>query len=303
MSRLVSGSSHDVRLGVLMVAVSALVWSFGGTIARYLVAPEPWAIVFWRSASGTAYLLGYMLFRYGMGGTRALFSGMGWAGLAVGCCFATGSASFVIALQHTSVANILLIQAGVPLMAALMAWGFFRERVSFGTGVAIAAVILGVGIMVSESFSGKVSPMGDSLAVLIAVTFAIATVITRRFSHVPMLPAVFLGTIIAGGVAAAMAGSLAVNPRDFGLLFLFGAFNLGFGLSMFALGARLIPAALAALVGTLETILAPIWVWLVHDEVPSSRTILGGAVVFLALLAHLLMEFRRQKVAALPLAG
>ena len=84
------------------------------------------------------------------------------------------------------------------------------------------------------------------------------------------------------------------------LLFAFGAVNLGLGLACFASGARLIPAAFAALLGTFEPVLGPIWVWLIHGEVPSARTIIGGAVVFVALLVHLGLEFRRQATPARP---
>jgi drug/metabolite transporter (DMT)-like permease len=79
-----------------------------------------------------------------------------------------------------------------------------------------------------------------------------------------------------------------------GFLFAFGVVNLGIGLALFATGARLIPAALAALLGTFEPILGPIWVWLIHSEVPSGRTIIGGAVVVTALLVHIGLEFKRQ---------
>ena len=124
---------------------------------------------------------------------------MGLPGVA-GCslCFAIASTSFVIALAYTTVANILLMQAGVPLIAALIAWVVFRETVAPSTWAAIAAVICGVAIMVSESFNGQVSPIGDGLALLIAFMFATATVITRRYAHVRMTPATCLGTIIAG---------------------------------------------------------------------------------------------------------
>jgi drug/metabolite transporter (DMT)-like permease len=159
---------------------------------------------------------------------------------------------------------------------------------------AIAAVICGVAIMVSESLNGQVSPIGDGLALLIAVVFSIATVITRRFAHVRMTPATCLGTIIAATFAAFQASGFAASGSDMALLFVFGAVNLGLGLAFFATGARLIPAAFAALLGTFETILGPIWVWLIHSEIPSSRTILGGAVVFIALLVHIGLEFKRQ---------
>lgn len=290
---------HDSRRGILLVAGSAIVWSFGGTISRYLEITDSWTVVFWRSIFAALFLLCFMLWRDGPRGTLALFKNMGKPGLGVALCFAIASTSFVIALAYTTVANILLMQAGVPLIAALITWILFHEKISASTWAAIAAVIAGVAIMVSDSFSGKVSPIGDGLALLISVAFAIATVITRRHAHVRMSPAVCLGVAIAAVVSGSLASGYFVTAADFAWLFAFGAVNLGLGLAMFVTGARLIPAALAALVGTLEPVLGPIWVWLVHDEVPSSRTLLGGSVVFAALIIHLLMDWRRQSRAAI----
>jgi drug/metabolite transporter (DMT)-like permease len=149
--------------------------------------------------------------------------------------------------------------------------------------------------MVSDSFGGKVSPIGDGLALLISVAFATATVITRRHSGVRMMPAVCLGVVMAACVSGTMATSFVVSATDYGLLFAFGALNLGLGLALFATGARLVPAALSALIGTLEPVSGPIWVWLVHSEVPTTRTLAGGMIVFTALVAHLLMEWQRQR--------
>jgi drug/metabolite transporter (DMT)-like permease len=282
------------RRGILLVAGSAIVWSFGGAIARFLEVDDSWAVVFWRSLFAAIFLLGFMLWRDGPRGTITLFKGMGLAGLGVALCFAIASSSFVVALAYTTVANILLMQAGVPLIAALLTWTLFREKISAATWAAIAAVIAGVAIMVSESFTGKVSPIGDGLALLISVMFAIATVITRRHAHVRMTPAVCLGTVFAACFASLLVGHYAVSASDLGWLVAFGALNLGLGLVMFTTGVRLLPAALAALVGTLEPVLGPIWVWLVHNEIPSGRTLLGGAVVFTALVIHLLMDWQRQ---------
>ena len=289
-----SDHAGNRRYGIFLVAGSAIVWSFGGAIARFLVVDDSWTVVFWRSIFAALFLLVFMLWRDGPRGTLALFKGMGLAGLGVALCFAVASTSFVIALAHTTVANILLMQAGVPLIAALLTWTLFREKISGATWAAIAAVIAGVAIMVSESFTGKVSPMGDGLALLISVLFAIATVITRRHAQVRMAPAVCLGTMIAVCTSGLLAGQYLVSTIDFGWLIAFGAINLGLGLAMFTTGARLIPAALAALVGTLEPVLGPIWVWLVHNEIPSGRTLIGGAVVFAALVIHLLIDWRRQ---------
>ncbi len=282
------------RRGALLVFGSAATWSFGGAIARFLQVSDSWVTVFWRSVFASAFLLAFMLIRNGPASTRQLFKVMGLPGLGVALCFATASTSFVVALSYTTVANVLLMQAGVPLIAALLGFLLFRERVNLATWIAIACVIAGVAIMVSSSLGGKVSPVGDGLALLIAVVFACATVITRRHADVAMMPAVCLGTLIAAVVSGSMAKGFAVSGTDLGLLFLFGAANLGLGMALFVSGARLLPSALAALIGTAEPVLGPIWVWLIQGEVPSARTLIGGSIVFAALVAHLGWQFHQQ---------
>lgn len=291
---------REERIGYLLVFLSALMWSLGGTIARFIAIDDSWTVVFWRSVWAAAFLIAFMAWRDGRRGTLKLFRDMGLPGFAVAVCFATASTCFVVALAYTKVANILLMQAGVPLLAALLSWLLFREKVSATTWAAIAGVIVGVAIMVSESLGGTVSPIGDGLALLIAFMFSIATVITRRFAQVRMTPATCLGTILAALFAASQAGQFAVSPGDMGFLFAFGVINLGVGLAFFATGARLVPAAVAALLGTFEPILGPIWVWLVHGEVPSARTVVGGVVVVAALLVHIGLELRRQSRPARP---
>lgn len=281
------------RRGALLVFGSAAIWSFGGAIARFLSVSDNWTIIFWRSAFAAVFLLGFMFRRDGLPGTWRLFSGMGWAGVGVGLCFATASTAFIVALSHTTVANILLMQAGAPLFAALLAFLLFRERVGAATWAAIGAVMAGVAVMVSDSLSGSVSPVGDGLALMIALAFALATVLTRRNAHVRMMPAACLGTLIMTVFGALLADSLVVGIADGAWLFVFGALNLALGMMMFVTGVRLLPAAVAALIGTAEPVLGPLWAWLVHGEVPVQRTLIGGAIVVLALVAHLAWQLRQ----------
>jgi drug/metabolite transporter (DMT)-like permease len=289
----ISISAREERTGYLLVFLSALCWSLGGVIARFIEAPDPWTIVFWRSFWAALFLLGFMLWRDGPRGTLRLFLGMGLPGLVVACCLTVSTSFFILALAHTTVANILLVQAGGPLIAALLSFVVLGVRVSAATWAAIAAVIVGVGVMVSGSFGGGVSLVGDGLALVIVFAFSIATVMMRRFSHVRMTPATCLGVIIAAALAASQAATLKVSPVDMGFLFAFGAINLGLALAFFATGARLIAPAYTALLATFETLLGPVWVWLVHGEVPAGRTILGGGIVFAALLVHIGLEVRR----------
>lgn len=289
-----SATHSDLTRGVVLVAAAAIVWSFGGVVARYLHVTDSWVIVFWRSAFAAAFLLSFMLVRDGPRGTMALLSQIGLPSIGVALCFVVASTSFIVALAHTTVANILLIQAGAPLFAALITWALFGEWISRSTWAAIAAVIVGIAVMVSGSFTGRVSPIGDGLALAISLAMAIATVITRRHAHVRMTPAVFLAMLIACTISASMSPPQWVDRTDIGLLFAFGALNLGLGLALFVTGARLIPAALGGLVGSIEPVLGPLWVWLVHGETPGPRTLLGGALVLAALLSHLAFEWFRQ---------
>jgi drug/metabolite transporter (DMT)-like permease len=124
--------------------------AFGGAIARYLSVTDSWTAIFWRSLCAGLFLLGFMLWREGRGGTAKLFRAMGWAGIWVGVCFATASTCFVVALGYTTVANILLMQAGAPLFAALAgAQCCFASASGCPPGWPLLAVIAGVGIMVS----------------------------------------------------------------------------------------------------------------------------------------------------------
>lgn len=281
--------------GLLMVFGSAAVWSIGGTIVRFISIEDSWTIVFWRGIWATSFLLGFLLVRDGMQGSWRLFCDMGKPGLAVAVCFALASTAYVVALAYTTVANVLLVQAGVPLLAALTGWILFGERIGVATWVAIAAVITGVTVMISESFTGQASPIGAVLAVVVALAVTGSTVLTRRFSHVRMTPACCLGMALTVLVAAPQAGGFATSGVDMALLFAFGAINLGVGMALFATGVRLVPATVAALIGTLEPVLGPIGVWLVHDETPSMRVILGGTIVMGGLVGHLAWQYLAQR--------
>lgn len=280
--------------GIALVLGSAIAWSFGGTIARFLTVQDSWAIVFWRCLFAGLFLLGFMALRDGPKKTLELFRQMGWPGIVVGLGFATASTCFVLAIAYTTIANVVLIQAAVPLFAALFAWLLFREAVSRVTWAAIAAVIIGVAVMVSGSVTGDVSPIGNGLALMIAIVFAVTTVVTRRYPHVRMTPAACFGSIAAAAIGAAQAQTLAVTSPDLARLFAFGALNLGFGMALFVTGARMIPAALAALLGTAETMLGPLWVAIFHGEIPEIRTIVGGIIILAALVIYLAFELRRQ---------
>ena len=312
-------SEAQERLGAMLVFASAVAWSFGGAIARYLTIADSWTIVFWRCLFAGLFLLGFLLWRDGPKETLRLYRNMGVPGLAVAFGFAVASSCFVIAISYTTVANVVLIQAGVPLLAALMAWIVYREQVALTTWFAIIAVIAGVAIMVAGAplldwfdnrlgvgfiDSGAVSPdlvangdkawIGNALAMMIACVFAMVTVVTRRYQGVRQTPGASAGCFAAALFASTQASSLQVSGGELGILVVFGALNLGLGMVLFVTGARLIPSAFAALLGTAETMLGPVWVAIFHDEIPGIETVVGGLIVLAALIFYLSRALRKK---------
>lgn len=280
------------RKGTLLVVAAAICWSLGGLIARQITT-EAWVTVGWRGAIAAIALLLFLLIRDGRQ-TWSHFRNMGPGGIGVAICFASASISFVIALQHATVALILVVQSTAPLVAGLLAWIWMRESLGWPRILAMAVALSGIILMVSKA-EGHADMLGMVLSGVIAVSFAVATVLTRRYSHVRMTPATCLGTAIMGVIGFTMAGAeaLEVSSSDLFYLFLFGAVQLAIGLILFTFGARLIPAAEAALISLVETVLGAFWVFLFLGENPGVYALYGGALVLGAVAGNTLYDQRR----------
>jgi len=280
------------RAGIALVAAAAIVWSTGGLLGR-MVETDPATKLFLRSGFAFIALLIYVAIRH-RGQVIKAFRDLGWGGVIVGCCFATASSCFIFALERTTVANILFIQAAAPFFAGLLAWLLMRERVSGRAWLAMAIALAGIGIMVIDSI-GRGDFVGDLLSIVMMLAFAGAVAVTRRHREIRMTPAACLGAFIAACVALPMATPATLSAGDVGILALFGAGQLALGLVMFTAGARLMPAAEVALISNLETVLGPVWVWLVFTERPSDYAIVGGVLVLGTLIVHTLMDLRQER--------
>ena len=283
-----------------MVAGAAIVWSTGGLIVRHVDA-DAWTIVFWRGLFASLTLLLYLGVRDGRN-MFALFRGLGWGGLGVAVCFGTASLSFVIALQHTSVAIILFVQSAAPLVAGVLAWLWLGERMTLVKVAAMLMALVGVGIAVSDQGDASGDFIGIALSLVIMIFFALATVLVRRFSHVRMTPATCLSAFWLVAVGGTLGTPASVDGTELTLLFLFGACQLGIGFILFTTGARLIPAGEAILLSLLESILAPIWVWVwpTLHEYPGDRALIGGALVIAAVIWNTVAEMGEAKRIAPP---
>ncbi len=266
------------------MAGAALCWSSGALITR-LVTTGPWTTTLWRSLFASLFLAAALRLAGG-GGVIAR-----WRGpvVPVALCMALASTCFIFSLSLTSVANTLILMSTGPYVAGLFGWLLLGERVAGRTWLAMGIALAGAVVMVSSSAGGG-ALAGDLLAIVMAASFAVATVLVRRHPEVQMVAAAVLSTAIAALVALPLAEPFATTPRDLALLAFFGVGQFGAGFLLFMAGARLIPAAQTSLIGMLETVLGPLWVWLVLSERPGAASLAGGALILTALLANTVVD-------------
>src|SRR5262249_23311544 len=210
------------------------------------------------------------------------FRSIGLAGVAVAVCVAIASSSFIIALNHEGVARVLFILAVSPMLAGLLAWVTRKEPIGRRTFRAMGLALAGVAVMLGSP--GEGSLVGDLLALLCALSFAVVVVITRWRHDVSMAPATCLSQAILVVAFAPFATPGDIGGADVFWLAALGIGQIGLGFALLTVGARLIPAAQVGLITLLEIVLGPLWVWLALDERPSTLTLVGGAIVIAAIV-------------------
>ena len=268
------------RRGQIYVALAAVAWSSAGVLQRQLTLDTP-TQVFGRAAFAAAALLVYVAV-VERGRVVEAFRSVGIAGIAVALCVATASCSFIAALNHTSVARVLFILAVAPVLAALLARITLGEPITRRTAWAMALALAGVTLMLGAPGEGSLA--GDGLSFLAALAFALMIVITRWRHDVSMAPATCLSQVILVVAFVPFATVGEIEGGDVFWLAALGIGQIGLGFALLTVGARLIPAAQVGLITLLEVVLGPLWVWFALDERPSTLTLLGGAIVIVAIV-------------------
>jgi drug/metabolite transporter (DMT)-like permease len=272
------------RRGQVYVALAAVAWSTAGILQRQLsldIATQ----VAGRALFAALALVAYVAVAERGRVVQACRS-VGLAGVGFALCLAVASATFIAALNHTTVARVLFVQAVSPVLAALLARVLLGEPVTRRTAVAMVVALAGVTLMLGSPGGGDA--LGDGLAVVMALSFALALVITRHRRDVSMAPATCLSQLMLLVVLLPLASPREVGGDDAFWLAVMGGTQMGLGLVFLTIGARLIPAAQVGLITLLEVVLGPLWVWLALSEEPDTATLVGGAVVIAAIVIQTL---------------
>jgi drug/metabolite transporter (DMT)-like permease len=282
--------AHSRRTGIALVTAAAVAWSTAPFFTR-LLHFDSWTILFWRGLFGGSLITAFLVLAQGRTGLRELVE-TGRSGWLVACLSTLGMVSFIPALQLTSVSNVAIIIATGPFVAAGLAWIWLREAARLSTLIASLVALCGVAIIVGNA--GGISDAGGiGLACLMTLAIAAMTVAVRRHRQTSMVAAAALSNFLGSLVSIPFAnGIVSVTATDVFILAMFGFFQVALGLTLFVLGSRLLPSGQASLIATLETPLMPFWVWLAFQEIPTSRALVGGALVMGAVVADVIADSR-----------
>lgn len=292
-----SDQASDQIKGLTFAVLGVLILT-PDTLLMRMVGADAWTILFWRGLFVTIGYIGLLLLRYGRRFPAAIL-GIGAHGVLVCALFALNTILFVVAVATTTVANTLVIMSAAPLFAAVIGRIALGERPPARTWIAIIVAILGIVVIVADGLSVG-TWIGDLVALAAAIALGGHFVLVRAARPVDMMPAVGLSGLLVAAVALIAADSLALSPVQFGWMALLGLLILPVSFGLLTAAPIYLSAAEVGLVVLLETVLGPLWVWLVIGEKPSDYALLGGAIVIGALVMNFALKRRTLDQVPLP---
>ncbi len=275
-------AGNESLRGIIIVGVGVFVLSFDALLVR-LAATDGWNVGFWRGAF-VALALGIFL---AIRGTRpaTVLRESGIALPLAAVLSGTGSLLFVLSVMHTRVANTVVILAASPLFAAIFTHFFLAETVRLRTWIAIVVAFGGVVIVFYGSIGGG-GMAGDLLALVGALVLSGNLTLLRRYPSLPRMPMVCGSGLVTALLCLPFADPLGISSWSFAVLAVMGLIQMPTALVLMFVGTRYLPAPEVSLFLLLETVLGPIWVWLVMTEVPPAATFAGGTLILLTLTIH-----------------
>lgn len=267
-----------------MAFTAMLLVSTDSLITRAVEA-DGWSVAFWFGLLTMPTMLVYLVIQEGRDLAIAELVGRSPIVplLASGVFGALSSLLFILAVKETSIANVVVIIAAAPVLAAVCATVFLRERSSPKLWAAIAVSLVGIVIVVSGSFGGG-GVVGDLLAVGAILGFALNLTIWRRYPEMSRTLAVGLAGFVMAVASFAPAQVFGYDAFDYVLLVLLGGISGPLARVMLATSTRYLPVATVSLFTPVETVAASIWAWLAFAERPIATTWIGGAIVLAAVL-------------------
>jgi drug/metabolite transporter (DMT)-like permease len=274
-------SSHIVQLsdrgkGILMSIGGVLVLSPDSLLIR-LAGLDDFTLLFYRGLFPVIAISLILVIYYRAEFVPALLR-IGWAGILNGVIFSAINITFISAIQRTSVANTLLFLSSAPVFAAILSLLVLRENQRPGTWLIIALSLLSIFIIGWGSY-GSNGLVGDLLALCCAIFTACSAVLVRYKKHIDLVPSVIIGSFFTACYALSQSPDLVISSTQLAYVGIIGFILVPFAFIVLTIAPRYANSAEVQLVYLLESILGPLWVWLVIKETPALNTIVGGSML------------------------
>lgn len=279
-------SSSNHAKGFALTALGGLTLTVDVPLIR-LAGGEHWTILLLRSSTTLVVtLLIWLVWRWLRGNAPALVPGR--SGLAVALFYGLGSISFITAVFHTSTANLVFILVFNTMFAALLSWIFLKERPRPATLVAMAFMASGVLVIVSDSI-GTSHLFGDLMALASSLFLASAITVSRA-SGKDMGFTALVAVLLPFLIAVVMVQKTGFQVEAPWWIIFNGGVIMPIAFFCLATGPKYISGPEVAMFYLLETVLAPVWVWMIFAEIPSRNSLIGGAILIVTLVLHSLWQ-------------
>ena len=271
--------------GSLLVLMGAICLSFGGLIVKSFEGANLWQILFWRQIFFSIIVALYLLFTYKKKFFTSFYNS-GLPGFIGGLFLAIGFAAYVFAMYTTTVANTNFIITTETIFLALLGYFFLKEKISLVTLIAIILGMLGVFIILGSSLSIQSDEqfIGNLVAFIMPISFAVLIIVVRKYPQVDMMPAQFTAGVTAGIIGFFIADQILISQHDLFLAFLAGFFQIGFGFILITIGSQTTPAAVVGVLMLTESVFGPLWAWLFINEIPPIGVLVGGCIIIFSIL-------------------
>ena len=268
--------------GPLLILTGGFCLSWGGLILRTFESASIWQILFYRSIFFLWVLIAFILLTYRKK-TFKKIKEAGVPGLIGGVFLSTNFVAYMYSMMETTVANVVFIISTQTVFLPIVAYIFLKEKISPRGYVAIVLAMIGVTLMIGDSL-GTGSLKGNLAALTIPINFSVLVLIIRKYPKVDMIPAIFYAGILSCLYGLFLLEDMVISTKDIWLSFLLGVPQLAFGFIFITIGSRTTPAVMVGLLMLMESIFAPIWVWLFYNEIPPVSVLIGGIIILSAVV-------------------
>ena len=268
--------------GYILCLLGGFFLSWGGLIIRSFETNDIWQILLIRSLFFIIALTVFLILTYKKD-TIKIIKKSGSPAIVAGLFLSLSFVAYVVAMSKTTVANVVFIISTQTIFLALFGFLFLKEKITLKGLIAITLAFAGMLVMVGDSIN-QGTLLGNIVAFAIPINFTILVMIIRKFPDLDMVPAIFYSGIFSGIYGLLLASNLTFSLNDILMGFLLGVPQLAFGFICVTIGTKTTKAVTVGLLMLLETIFAPIWVWIFLNEVPPISVYMGGAIIISAVI-------------------